>query len=460
VFRRPIVAIGGTVLVAGIIGACGSSPTSSTPPTTATVTSISVAGTAPTLGATTQFTATATLSNNTTQSVTSQATWQSSNTAIATVSTGGLVTGVSAGTADITATYQSVTGRVSMTIGRPTGQTYTISGTVTDGTSSGVLPNIDIQVTDSTGKMLSTRTGSTGTYTISGVASGTVSLTAAAISYESTTLSLALTADQRVDIVMKRVTCTFSVTPTMFSFSSAGGQGMVKVVSQAVGCTWTATASSTGSFLTITSGSTGLDNGTVAFSVAPNPGPTLPGSVGVPRSGTLAIAGTTIAVSQDGPRISVAAYDPTFKAPVCQDVGEGCIGASASAGPGEANQPNTIFSACPDGSGLASIDLISVTTPDGTPLTGGKPVAIIVNARPGQPGPHLYLAADAQRPSWSEVPVLRFSNTFFTASTVLPAGAGLQAIRAIYSGDGIAPGPGPCAIGTNFDTDDVVFRVQ
>ena len=62
------------------------------------------------LGATSQMTATATLSNGTTQDVTAQATWQSANTAVATVSSTGLVTGVAAGSAAITATYQNVSG--------------------------------------------------------------------------------------------------------------------------------------------------------------------------------------------------------------------------------------------------------------------------------------------------------------------------------------------------------------
>jgi hypothetical protein len=155
-------------------------------------------------------------------------------------------------------------------------------------------------------------------------------------------------------------------------------------------------------------------------------------------------------------------YDPTFRAPVCRDVGETCLSDTFSTGPGEANQPNTIFSACPDGSGLelGSIERILVTSPDGTPLAAGKAASIAIIASPGFSVPHVYIAADAQRPSWTEVPVGRRSNMSFLVNTVLPAGAGLQAIRATYSGDGTAPGPGPCARGTNFDNDDLVFRVQ
>src|SRR5262245_14562151 len=82
-------------------------PTSPTTTTTPTVSTVSVSGNAPIVGATSQFTATAALSNSTTQKVTAQATWASSNDSVATVSSTGLVTGVSAGSADISATFQS-----------------------------------------------------------------------------------------------------------------------------------------------------------------------------------------------------------------------------------------------------------------------------------------------------------------------------------------------------------------
>ena len=91
--------------------------------------------------------------------------------AVATVSAG-TVSGVAPGETDITATYQNVAGRSHATIVSAVVATYTLTGTVTDGTSGGVLPNIDIQATDSAGKTLSTKTGSAGTYTIAGLAAG------------------------------------------------------------------------------------------------------------------------------------------------------------------------------------------------------------------------------------------------------------------------------------------------
>ena len=67
-------------------------------------------------GATQQFTATGTYSDNSTQNLTTQVTWTSLNTAVATVSAGGLATGVSAGTTTISATLSSVSGSTGLTV--------------------------------------------------------------------------------------------------------------------------------------------------------------------------------------------------------------------------------------------------------------------------------------------------------------------------------------------------------
>jgi uncharacterized protein YjdB len=83
--------------------ACGNSSTSAT-----TVSALAVSGTPPAVGAAAQLTATATMGDGSTQDVTSSATWSSSNGAVATVSSAGVVTGVAAGSATIAATYQTV----------------------------------------------------------------------------------------------------------------------------------------------------------------------------------------------------------------------------------------------------------------------------------------------------------------------------------------------------------------
>jgi uncharacterized protein YjdB len=71
---------------------------------------VTVAGTAPGVGGTAQFTALAVMSDGTSQDVTSSSTWSSSNTGVATVSSTGLVTGVAVGTVTVQATYTNVIG--------------------------------------------------------------------------------------------------------------------------------------------------------------------------------------------------------------------------------------------------------------------------------------------------------------------------------------------------------------
>src|SRR5438045_3033552 len=91
-------------MVAFLLGACGSSTSTPAAPSSPTLTSVSVSGITPAIGASSQFTATANFSNGTNQNVTSQANWQSSNGSIATVSSSGSVTATGSGEADIRAT--------------------------------------------------------------------------------------------------------------------------------------------------------------------------------------------------------------------------------------------------------------------------------------------------------------------------------------------------------------------
>lgn len=98
------------------------------PPSKATVTSITVSGTPVSGVVTFQLTATAKMSDGTTQDVTRTATWNSSNAQIATVSATGLATILASGDVDLRATYQSVVGSEHLTLSAPT---FSISGIVT-----------------------------------------------------------------------------------------------------------------------------------------------------------------------------------------------------------------------------------------------------------------------------------------------------------------------------------------
>ena len=89
------------------------------PGTAPTLASIAVTPANPTIqtSATQQFTATGTYSNNSTQDITSQVTWASSNTAVATINTAGLATAsTGAGTTTISATLGAVSGNTTLTV--------------------------------------------------------------------------------------------------------------------------------------------------------------------------------------------------------------------------------------------------------------------------------------------------------------------------------------------------------
>lgn len=86
-----------------------------------------------------QFTATATYSDATTEDVTTLATWDSENDAVATVNATGLVTPVGTGLCDITATYASITGLEEIEVdassrGDPTPAVVVSGASTTNGT--------------------------------------------------------------------------------------------------------------------------------------------------------------------------------------------------------------------------------------------------------------------------------------------------------------------------------------
>lgn len=91
-------------------------------------------------------------------------------------------------------------------------------------------------------------------------------------------------------VIQDGTICVYSIDPLSAHFGSAGGSDSVSVTT-GDGCDWTATAADT--WIDITSGDTGSGDGTVNYTVAPNPNPSL-------RTGTITIAGLPLTVIQDG----------------------------------------------------------------------------------------------------------------------------------------------------------------
>jgi Bacterial Ig-like domain (group 2) len=82
-----------------------------------------------------QLTATARLSDGSTQDVTRSATWASSNAQFASVSSGGYVTILGSGDVDLTATYEGVAGGAHVSVSFP--KTFTLRGVVDE-----IAPNV------------------------------------------------------------------------------------------------------------------------------------------------------------------------------------------------------------------------------------------------------------------------------------------------------------------------------
>ena len=118
------VAVAGIVMGIGCAG--GGSPTepdiepspAPTPRPDVTLTAVRIEGPASVAeGGTVQLKAVAAYSDGSSRDVSTQASWSSSRTSVASVSATGVVTGLTAGSTDIVAAYQGVTGRQTLAVG-------------------------------------------------------------------------------------------------------------------------------------------------------------------------------------------------------------------------------------------------------------------------------------------------------------------------------------------------------
>lgn len=101
--------------------------------------------------------------------------------------------------------------------------------------------------------------------------------------------------------------CTYSISPVNTSVSASAATGNFNVTAL-TGCAWTATSS--GSWITITSGATGSGNGPVGYSIAANPNV-------ASRTGSISVGGQTYTVNQAG-----VVCTPTLN-PLSSSVGAG-----------------------------------------------------------------------------------------------------------------------------------------
>ncbi len=152
--------------------------------TTATLVSIAVtpANASVAAGATLQFKATGTFSDNSTQDLTSSVTWASSNTSMATINSTGLATGVAAGQSTISAKQGSVIGSTSLAVTTATlvsiavtpANSSVMQGSTLQFTATGTFSNNSTQnLTNSV--TWSSSNGTAATINSSGLATGVTS---------------------------------------------------------------------------------------------------------------------------------------------------------------------------------------------------------------------------------------------------------------------------------------------
>jgi hypothetical protein len=139
-------------------------------------------------------------------------------------------------------------------------------------------------------------TGGTGGTSAFGTGDGAVSYTVAANTDATTRTGTISIAGQTFTVTQLPAGgggaegCTYTLSSGNASAPAAGNTGTVDL-STGTACTWTAV--STVTWLTITSGTSGTGNATVAYTVAAN-------ASNVARTGTLVIGGQTFTVTQDG----------------------------------------------------------------------------------------------------------------------------------------------------------------
>ena len=294
-------AVGSTTISASLSGVTGSATLTVATAALKTVTSIAVSPNPASIamGATQQFSATATYSDGSTTNVTSTASWTTANTAVATITPAGLATAVAAGSTTVTASLSGVNGTSTLTVATAAVKTVT---------SIAVSPNPASIAMGATQQFIATATYSDGsTANVTSTASWTTANTAVAtitpaglataVAAGSTTVTASLsgvngTSTLTVATVAAKTVTSIAVSPNPASIAMGATQQFIAMATYSDGSTanvtgtanWTvandavATISSSGLASAAASGSTTVSaslnsaSGNAPFTVTIAPG--------------------------------------------------------------------------------------------------------------------------------------------------------------------------------------------
>ena len=214
----------------------------------ATLTSVAVTPTNPSIsaGTTQQFTATGSYSDGSTQDITAQVVWSSSDASVATISNAGLATGVAAGNATITAASGSISGSATLTVTSSQNQGV-VSGTVTLNSPTGpAIPGVTVTLSQQGTAKATTTTDSNGKYSIT-VAAGNYTISFAKPGFTTTPADITIVAGltlitNATAVSTSPVLISISVTPTNPSIAVGATQQFTATGSYSDGSTQDMTA--------------------------------------------------------------------------------------------------------------------------------------------------------------------------------------------------------------------------
>jgi hypothetical protein len=189
----------------------------------------------------------------------------------------------------------------------------------------------------------------------SGTGPGTLNYSVAQNSSTQSRSGSLLIGGQHYQISQAGVPCSFSLTNDSPVFAFGGGSGSIGVAANGPNCDWNSTSSA--SWLKITSGLTGIGNGTVMFTVDPN-------ALLTARSGSITVAGQSAPISQSGRVCSYSLRSSSGAVPASGSTGSvGVVTAAACSWTPTSNNP---WLAITSGGVSGSGDAVFVASPNGS----------------------------------------------------------------------------------------------
>lgn len=197
-----------TLLLTSGCNVCGSSvaPTV-TPPPVVTVSSVTIAGMGAEglVGDELSLTLAAALSDQTTKDVTAQATWESSNTAVATVSPAGRLVMAGPGECEIKATYQGATTSRHLVVSRPSPGIGLVAGVLSDATTQRPVVGARVEIVDGVNIGKFATSDGNGYYAIPNIINGTMTLRITRDGYITTDAPATVLGNTQVDVQVRPV---------------------------------------------------------------------------------------------------------------------------------------------------------------------------------------------------------------------------------------------------------------